>query len=493
MVTDEQVKLLRRKQMDYKTQEQTAAASGMCVKTARRWSSGPLPSERSRERHWRTREDPFDGVWESDVEPLLRSDEKGELEAKTVLWELEARYPERFSERQLRTLQRRMRDWRAVHGPEREVMFPQDHPPGREAAVDFTHATKLGVRIAGEPLGHLLFVLRLSFSSWTWVQVAYGETFEALVSGVQGALWSLGGVPEVLRHDNLSAATHELRKSGGRALTTRFRGVLDHYGLRSTRIRPGESHENGVVEKGNHLVKGALLQALIVRGDRDFESVEVYESWVRGVIDAAINRKHEAALTEERGHLRPLPEHAVPSYTTHHPKVKRWSTIMVAKRTYSLPSRLIGHTVEVRLHAHQVEVRYRGRLLETVPRLLGAHTARIDYRHVIGSLIRKPGAFARYRFREELFPTLVFRRAYDALRGWRGERADIEYVRILHLAATTFEHYVACALDLLLEAGEPFDYAEVKAIAAPEPVTVPEISIPSPDLGAYDAMLGAAP
>jgi transposase len=431
-------------------------------------------------------------VWESEVVALLESDKKGELEAKTVLSELKTQYPERFNDRQLRTLQRRMRDWRAVHGPEREVIFPQDHPPGREAAVDFTHATKLEVLIAGEPLAHLLFVMRLSFSSWTWVQVAFGETFEALVRGVQGALWALGGVPKVLRHDNLSAATHELRKSGGRALTTRFRGVLDHYDLRSTRIRPGKSNENGVVEKGNDLVKGALLQALIVRDDRNFESVGAYETWARGVIDDAMNREHEATIAEERTHLRPLPDHPVPSYTTHHPKVKRWSTIVVAKRTYSLPSRLIGHTVQVRLHAQEVEVRYRGRRLATMPRLLGARTACIDYRHVIGSLIRKPGAFARYRFREELFPTLAFRCAYDALCGWRGERADIEYVRILHLAATTYEHHVACALDLLLEAGEPFDYAEVKAIAAPEPVTVPEVSIPHPDLAVYDAMLEAA-
>lgn len=492
MVTDEQVKLLRRKRMDGRTQEQAAAAASMCVRTARRWEQGPLPSSTEQARDWRTRKDPFADVWEEDVVPLLVSDEHGNLEGKTVFGELQARYPKRFSEGQLRTLQRRIRDWRAVHGPEREVYFPQDHPPGREAAIDFTHATKLGVSVDGEPLAHLLFVMRLSFSRWTWVQVAYGETFEALVRGVQGALWALGGVPEVIRHDNLSAATHELRKSSGRALTTRFRGVLDHYGLHSTRIRPGESHENGVVEKGNDLVKRALVQALIVRGDRDFASVELYEAWVREVVDSAINGKYEVVITEEREHLRPLPARAVPSYTTHHPKVRRWSTIRVAKRTYSVPSRLIGHAVEVRLHAQEVEVFYRGRLLLTMPRLLGKRAAHIDYRHVIWSLVRKPGAFARYRFREELFPTLVYRRAYDALRVCRGERADIEYVRILHLAASTFESHVECALDLLLDTGEPFDYAAVKAIAKPEPVTVPQITIPKPDLTVYDAMLGAA-
>jgi hypothetical protein len=208
------------------------------------------------------------------------------------------------------------------------------------------------------------------------------------------------------------------------------------------------------------------------------------------VVDRAINRKHESSIAAEREHLRSLPAHPVPSYTTHHPTVRRWSTIRVAKRTYSVPSRLIGHAVDVRLHAQEVEVLYRGRLLETMPRLLGERTARIDYRHVIFSLVRKPGAFARYRFREELFPSLIFRRAYDALRGWRGERADIEYVRILHLAASTFERLVERTLELLLDAGEPFDYASVKAIAKPEPVTVPTITIPKPDLAAYDEMLG---
>lgn len=491
MVTDEQVKLLRQKRMDGKTQEQAAASSGMSIRTARRWEKGLLPSQTKGPRPWRTREDPFEGVWEQEVVPLLRSDSRGELEAKTVLRELQARYPGRFRDGQVRTLQRRVRDWRALHGPEREVYFPQEHPPGREAAVDFTHMTKLGVRIGGELFEHLLFVLRLSCSGWMWVQVAFGETFEALVRGVQGGFWALGGVTEVLRHDNLSAATHELRRSGGRALTTRFRGVLEHYGLRSTRIRPGESHENGGVEKGHDLVKRALGQALILRGSREFPSVEVYESWVREVVDRAINGGCAEAVEAERAHLRPLPAHPVASYTTHRLKVHRWSTIRVGKRTYSVPSRLMGHTVEVRLHAHEVEVLYGGRRVEVMPRLLGDRTARIDYRHVIWSLVRKPGAFARYRFREELFPTLVFRRGYDALRRWRGERADIEYVRILHLAASTFESQVGCALELLLETGEPFDYAALKAIAQPEPVAVPEIRIPAPDLSIYDAMLGS--
>jgi hypothetical protein len=170
--------------------------------------------------------------------------------------------------------------------------------------------------------------------------------------------------------------------------------------------------------------------------------------------------------------------------------VRRWSTIRVAGRGYSVPSRLIGHEVTVRQHPDMLEVFYKDRLVETIPRLRGDSEVHIDYRHVIWSLMRKPGAFARYRYREELFPTLTFRRAYDALRTWRGERADVEYVRILHLAASTMESLVEMALDLLLSEGEHFDYAAVKALAQPEPTTLPDVHIPAPDLAIYDRLLG---
>ncbi len=478
--------------MEGKTQEAAAAAAGMSVRSARKWEQGPMPSEARKPRWWRTRPDPYAEVWEQDVVPLLEADRKGELQAKTIFEELEARYPGRFKPGQRRTLERRVRDWRALSGPDREVFFPQDHPPGREGVFDFTRATKLEVRIAGELLVHLLFVFKLSCSGWTWAQVAFGETYEAMVEGLQGALWELDGAPEIVRHDNLSAATHELKRSGGRSLTRRFQGVLDHYGLRSTRIRPGEAHENGVAEKSNDLVKQALNQALVLRGNRDFLSVAQYQAFVDEVVERTINRLRGAELAVEKSCLRALPPARVPSYTTYRPKVRRWSTLRLGKRSYSVPSRLIGHEVEVRQYANHLEVYYRGRRVETMPRLRGDQVVRIDYRHVIWSLVRKPGAFARYCYREELFPSLVFRRAYDALRRWRGERADVEYVRILHLAASTFEADVEQALSLLLEAGERFDYVAVKALAKPEPVTVPAVHIPEPDLTVYDARyLGA--
>jgi hypothetical protein len=490
MVTDEQVRLMRQKRMEGKTQEAAAALAAMSERTARTWESGPLPSETKASRSWRTRPDPFSEVWDKDVVPLLERDEKGVLQATTVIEVLQERHPGRFEDGQVRTLQRRIRDWRALQGPDKEVFFEQAHVPGREAAIDFTHGAELGVTVRGQAFEHLLFELVLSFSGWTWVGLAFGETFEALVAGLQGALWDLGGVPEVIRSDNLSAATHELKQTGGRELTQRFKAVLDHYGMRSTRIRPGEAHENGVVEHRHYRTKRAIAEALVIRGSVDFDSPEDYLGFVRNVVERSRNRKIAGALAVERERLRPLPAHPVPSYTVFRPKARRWSTIRVAGKTYSVPSRLIGHEVEARQHPDVVEVLYRGRLVETMPRVRTEGGARIDYRHVIWSLVRKPGAFARYRYREELFPTLVFRRAYDALRTGRGDRADVEYVRILHLAASTLEADVERALAALLETGDPFDYAAVKALAKPGHPPVPHLAIPAVDLTAYDRLLG---
>jgi hypothetical protein len=489
MVRDEQVRLLRSKMSEGKTQETAAGRAGMSVRTARKWQKGALPSAARQERAWRTRADPFKGAWEADVLPLLVRDEGAVLEAVTVMAELQERHPGRFLEGQVRTLQRRMRDWRADHGSPREVIFPQQHVAGREASIDFTCMNALAITIAGQFFPHLLFEFVLSFSGWTWVALAFSETYEALVAGVQGALWELRGVPSVIRSDNLSAATHELRE-GGRALTKRFRAVLDHYGTTSTRINPGVSHENGVVEQAHRRGKSAIAQALVLRGSRDFECVDDYMVFVKQVIDRARNRGIDAALAEDRKRLGPLPPAAVPCYTVFADvRVSCWSTVRVGGKMYSVPSRLIGHDVEVRQHADVVEVlRGNGKVIETMPRLRGERHVRIDYRHVIWSLVRKPGAFARYRYREELFPSLVFRQAYDALVGFT-DRADVEYVRILHLAASTYETTVEQALSLLLASTERFDYAAVKALAQPEHPTVPDLVQPVADLTDYDRLL----
>ena len=488
MVTDAQVGLLRQKRMEKKTQETAAAAADMSVRSAQKWQAGALPSETKKARNWLTRPDAFAAVWASVIVPLLVADKKRVLEAKTLIDLLEEKRPGEFAKDQVRTLQRRMRDWRAVNGPEKEVFFEQTHVVGREAAIDFTHCEELGVTIAGEPFAHLLFEFVLSFSKWLWAGLAFSETFEALVGGVQGALWALGGVPLVLRSDNLSAATHELKLTGGRTLTKRFRGVLDHYDLRSTRIQPGESHENGVVEQRHCRTKSALAQALLVRGSADFASEGEYRAFVADLV-ARQNREVGPALEEEKKHLRALPSSPVPGYTTVPSTVRKWSTIRVGRKTYSVPSRLIGHDVEARLHPDAVEVFYEDKLVLTMPRLRGECDHRIDYRHVIWSLVKKPGAFARYRYREDLFPSLTFRRAYDSLTARRGDRADVEYVRILHLAASTMQSLVEKTLESLLTADAAFDFASVKALCAPAPAAFPVVSIGEPNLAVYDGLI----
>ena len=488
MVTDQQVLLLRRRIMEGKSQQTSAAAAGMSARSARRWRSGPLPSEKKK-RSWRTRTDAFEGVWEQEIVPLLRGDLRGKLQATAVLEWLDERHPGRFNASHLWTLRRRIRDWRALSGPDREVYFEQEHPPGREAQMDFTHCGELGVTIGGEPFEHLLFQFILSHSGWRYAEVAYGETFTALVSGLQGALWELGGVPEVVRTDNLSAATHELKDSKGRAFNERYQAILDHYGLRATRTNPRSSHENGVAEQGHRRLKDSIAQALVLRGSSDFESVERYTKFVRSIVDRR-NRLVREKVAVEYPHLRSLPPAPVPEYVGYRATVRKWSTIRVNSRTYSVPSRLMGVEVDVRLYPEHVDVYYKGHLVESMERVRGKGEALIDYRHIIGSLVRKPGTFARYRFREQLYPTHTFRLAYDAMWGWKGERADVDYVRILHLAATTMEADVERALKRLLESRVRFDYAVVKQLAAPATPEIPALELSGEvDLGVYDRLL----
>ena len=252
----------------------------------------------------------------------------------------------------------------------------------------------------------------------------------------------------------------------------------------------GQSHENGVAEHAHHRLKDAVDQALILRGSRAFDTVDDYADFVRQMVERR-NRLVQGKLEQEMLCLGALPPAPVPEYVNYQSRVRKWSTIQVAGRSYSVPSRLIGKEVNIRLHADWVEVYYKDQLVERMERVHGEGEANVNYRHVIGSLVRKPGAFARYRFREQLFPTMHFRLAYDALREWRGERADVEYVRILHLAAaTTMEATVDSALSLLLEAGQPFDYPQVRDLAEPKVPEAPLLTRSGqPDLKIYDRLL----
>ena len=318
MVTDQQVALLRQRQMEGKKQQTAAAMAGMSERSARKWQCGPLPSETKTERRWRTRPDPFDGIWEEEILPLLRGEAAGRLRATTIIEWLEEKSPGRFSASQLRTLQRRLQDWRALNGPDQEVYFPQEHPPGREAQLDFTHCNSLGVTIGGRRYRHLLFQLVLSHSGWRYAEVVAGETFLALKQGLQNALWELGGAPQVIRSDNSSALTHEIKRSRGRALNDNYAELLEHYGLEATLINSGESHENGVAEQAHYRLKDALDQALMLRGSRDFDSAESYTGFVRKVVERR-NRLVQGKLEQERPRLQCLPQLRCRSTSTTRP------------------------------------------------------------------------------------------------------------------------------------------------------------------------------
>lgn len=478
--------------MEDKTQEQAAAAADMSVRSARKWAKGSLPSATKKDRHWRTRKDPLDGIWEEKILPLLEADKKGVLAATSIVAELEHRDSTLSLQSQVRTLQRRMREWKAKQGPPREVFFPQDHPPGLEGAFDFTHGNELGITILGKNYPHLIFEFVLSSSKHTRTSIAYSETFEALSAGLQSAFWDIGGVPSEVRSDNLSAATHELKKTRGRTLTQRYRGLLEHYRATSTLIRPGKPNENGVVEQRHRWTKKYVAEALVFRGSNDFDSKESYAAFVQEVVDRRHNGKHKDAFEAEKKLLTPLPALRLPDCTEYTVKVTRWSTLQVLRRIYSVPSRLIGHEVLVKLYANELKVFYASELMEHCPRIRKEDGHRIDYRHVVHSLLRKPGAFAKYRFREDLFPTIHFRRGYDAMVAKYGSRADVEYIRVLHLAATTMECKVDQVLEVLLDAGKPFGYLEVEKIAAPKDVEVPVVHIGEPSLAAYDELLSGA-
>lgn len=486
MVTDAQVKKLMRELNAGETLERSCLKAGMSEKTGRKWlRKGVFPSECQEPRTWRTREDAFAEVCGEVAELLER--EPG-LQAKTILEELQGRYPGRFSDGQLRTLQRRVREWRALEGPAKEVVFPQVHEPGELCASDFTDLTGLGVTLGGEPLSHLLYEFVLTYSNWATGTICFSESFESLSEGLQSALYELGGVPQRHRTDRLSAA---VRKVGGEAaFTRRYAGLLSHYGLSGEKTQASSPHENGDVEQSHHRTKQALAQALMLRGSRDFEDRAQYEGFVREVMGRR-NAGREEKLAEERAALRPLPPRPLESWRWVDVHVGRSSTIRVLHNVYSVPSRLIGEQVRVRVFSERLEVWYAQRLVETLPRVRGQLRRHIQYRHIIDWLVRKPGALAGYHYREEMFPTSRFRMAYDALQETWCARGDKEYLRILHLAARESEQRVDDALRVLLNDDGPLSAEAVEALVLSETAlpAATQVAIEAVDLGGYDALL----
>jgi hypothetical protein len=253
----------------------------------------------------------------------------------------------------------------------------------------------------------------------------------------------------------------------------------------------GAKEQNGDVESGNGAIKRRLEQALLVRGSREFESVDAWQQFVDSVARKA-NIGRGTRVAEELDTMRELSVERLAEFVEEQAQVSEWSTIRVRKNAYSVPSRLIGETLRIRVYEDHIEAYYAGELQLSCERIAGRGQSRIDYRHMIWSLLRKPGAFARYVYREEMFPTPTFRRAYDAIQAARtGIKADIEYLRILHEAASTMESDVDTALALLLAEGAPIEHHRVRELVQQKArPSVPAMEPLCADLSAYDALLG---
>ena len=444
-VTDRQVRRLFGLLGSGEALSMAAIKSGMDRQTAGKYRKRrELPSEVAAPHTWRTREDPFEEVWSEVCEQL---EETPRLQAKTLFEWLQRKYPGRFEDGQLRTFQRGVKRWRARAGPAKEVFFSQVHRPGRLCASDFTSMTSLEVTIGGQCFEHLVYHFVLSYSNWEAVTICFSESFEALSEGLQNALWELGGVPQRHRSDRMSSAVNNL--SERKDFTDRYQALLTHYGIEGEKIQAGKANENGDVESSHRWFKEAVDQALMLRGSRDFESRQAYEQFLREVL-VLRNAGRQRRLSEELAVLGSLPGRRRESCRRVKARVGTGSLIHVYHNVYSVDSRLIGEQVDVRVFADHLEVWYAQKEVERLPRLRGRGKHRVDYRHVIDTLVRKPGAFENYRYREDLFPTSRFRMAYDGLREARPSRAVREYLRILELAAKESQTAVDEALRALL-------------------------------------------
>src|SRR5512135_2027298 len=413
------------------TQQVAAAKAGMSERTARRYErAGKLPSELKRPHTWRTRPNPFEEDWPWVVAQLERDPA---LQGTTLFALLCEQHPERYQPIQVRTLQRHIAQWKALHGPEQEVIFEQRHRPGERGQSDFTHMDDLGITIGGVAFTHLLFHFVLTYSNVEAVTVCFSESFEALAEGLEHCLWQVGGVPEQHRTDHLSAAVRQLDKGEREDWTERYKALMSHYGMQPTWNNTGIAHENGDVEQSHYRFKEAVDQALRVRGSRDFATRAAYEHFLQNLIHKR-NQTRAEKFSTEKAILRPLPSRELAPCKELRVVVSQFSTITVATNRYSVPSRLIGSTILVRVRSEHLEGYVGTTRVFEIPRLIGKHQHRIDYQHVIHSLVRKPGAFAAYRYRDDPFPTTTFRQAYDRLASSGIERADREYVRIVHLA-----------------------------------------------------------
>ncbi len=310
------------------TQETSAAKAGISVRSGCRIEKGERAEHK--ERKWRTRKDPLEAVWDSELVPLL--EDESSLTGITLWEHLDEQHPGKYPEKYLRTLQRRVKHWQATQGPDKEVMFRQSVPAGHQGLSDFTHPNTV-ITIDGKAFAHLLYQFRLAFSGWRHVHVIQGgESYSALADGLQSALHTLGGSPKEHRTDSLSAAyVNNVEKQ---RLTEDYHDLCKHYGMRPTTNNLGISHENGAIEAPHGSLKRRIDQAIKLRGSNDFSTLRAYREFLEHIVDK-LNRRCKGRLAEEHKTLLALPKHRFVDYAELSVKVTTSSTIAVKRALYT--------------------------------------------------------------------------------------------------------------------------------------------------------------
>ncbi len=435
-----------------KTISMSAMKAGMSRKTAGKYLRQDNVIEQRQVAHtWRTRKDPLEEIW---PEALTMLRDAPELEAKALFEHLALKSGDEVNANLLRTFQRRVRSWRLAEGPEKEIFFTQDHKPGKTLAADWTDMGGVGVSIEGKILSHKLFHAVLPYSNWEWAIRAQSESSLSLRGGLKATLGRLGRVPEELLTDHSSSATHQLKRGNAeRGFNEEYLGICAHYGIAPRTINVGRPQENGSCESSHGHLKRRITQHLLLRGSRDFASEEEYDIFLIGVLESA-NKQRTARLTEELAAMSTKVIEDLADYRELMVTVGNNSTIRVRKRVYSVPSRLIGVKLLARIYENRIVLLAGAQEVGQLPLQGGDRGAVIDFRHLIGHLLRKPGAFAGYRWREEMFPAPAFRAAYDHLER-TGQDADRRYLEILKVAADEGQTVVENALEQLLGAPRP--------------------------------------
>jgi transposase InsO family protein len=468
-----------------------AAKAGFSRATAYRIEADPrLPAQKKAPRG-RRRPDPLAEVWDAEIVPILKA--APGLRAIAVLAEMRRRHPE-IGPGVRRTLERRIRTWRALAGPEQDVMFRQEHPPGRLGLSDFTDTSELGITVAGVALDHRLYHFRLAFSGFAHAHVVLGgESFVALAEGLQNALWALGGVPLEHRSDSLSAAFCNLDREAQEDLTQRYQGLMRHYDMTPSRNNPGVAHENGSIESPHGHLKKALEDALLLRGSRDFDDLDAYRRFVDEIVGRQ-NANNRKRIELERPHLASLPKRRTADYEEKIVTVTSSGGFTLRRVFYTAPSRLIGHRLRVHLYDDRLDCFLGATPMMTLRRGRqpsadkGGHV--VDYRHVIHALRRKPMALNNLVYRDQLFPRPAYRKAFEAMCVELGDKrackVTVELLALAHDRACEAE--LAQAIDADLDAGRLPDLALLRERFGPSPASVPVIEVDLVPLSAYDEL-----